>query len=82
MPYVTDDDKNRLVMNLRDIPKTPGELNYLLTMLSKLYFERNGENYQAINDVVGALEGCKLEFYRRLVSPYEDKKIESNGDCY
>ena len=82
MPYILPEDRKRLTMSLTAIPNTAGELNYLFTMLSKLYFEKNGNNYQAINDVIGALEGCKLEFYRRLVSPYEDKKIESNGDCY
>jgi len=32
--------------------------------------------------VIGALEACKLEFYRRAVVPYEDKKIKENGDVY
>jgi hypothetical protein len=35
-----------------------------------------------MNDIIGALEACKLEFYRRLVSHYEDIKIRSNGDVY
>ena len=37
-------------------------------------------NYQAINDIIGALESAKLEFYRRPVAIYEDKKIIENGD--
>lgn len=62
-------------------PGTSGELNYLFTMLIKEYL-RNGVNYQKINDVIGALEGAKLEFYRRVVAPYEDEKIKQNGDVY
>lgn len=37
---------------------------------------------QAERDVLGALECCKLEFYRRVAVPYEDRKITLNGDCY
>lgn len=62
-------------------PEDPGELNYLLTMIINRYWKDRG-NYQAINDIVGALEGAKLEFYRRIAAPYEDKKIEENGDVY
>jgi len=41
-----------------------------------------GLSYTFINDCVGALEGAKLELYRRVASPYEDKKIAENGDVY
>lgn len=34
------------------------------------------------DDVAGALECCKLEFYRRVAVPYEEAKIKLNGDCY
>jgi hypothetical protein len=34
------------------------------------------------NDVIGALECCKLELYRRMVAPYENTKIKENGDVY
>jgi hypothetical protein len=61
--------------------KTAGELNYQFTELLIDYFKRNS-NYQGINDIIGALEGAKLEFYRRIVAPYEDKKILENGDIY
>jgi len=62
-------------------PKTPGELNYILTMIINNYWQTNG-GYRAINDIVGALEGAKLEFYRRVAAPYEDQKIKENGDVY
>ena len=32
--------------------------------------------------MMGALECCKLELYRRLVGPYEDEVLEANGDAY
>ncbi len=58
-----------------------GELNYLITELIKKYLGSN-PNYQRYNDVIGALESAKLELYRRKISPYEDTKIDENGDIY
>jgi hypothetical protein len=63
-------------------PLNSGELNYAITILLIDYFKRNGGRYQQINDVIGALEGAKLEFYRRVATPYEDEKIIENGDVY
>ena len=59
----------------------PGELNYVITRLIDNYHSRRGD-YQSVNDVVGALEGAKLEFYRRVAAPYEDQKAMENGDVY
>ena len=59
-----------------------GELNYLFTVLIKNYIDFHGLKYEHFNDVIGALEGAKLEFYRRIVVPYENNKIIDNGDVY
>jgi hypothetical protein len=59
-----------------------GELNYLITMMCKTWLEQHGTNYASINEVIGALECAKLEFYRRIAVPYESKKIQENGDVY
>jgi len=67
---------------MMDGPKTPGQLNYLFTTMLSQYLQLNGTSYQTINDIVGALEGAKLEFYRRVAVPYEDQKIKENGDVY
>lgn len=64
------------------ITENPGDLNYEFTLKIKKYIEVNGLSYQTINDIVGALEGAKLEFYRRVAAPYEDTKIKENGDVY
>ena len=80
MPYITQERRDA-IDNL-EIPRDAGELNYLLTSICFEYIVNRTRNYQAINDVVGALEGCKLEFYRRLAAPYEDRKIIENGDVY
>lgn len=86
MPYIKQEDREVLFQQESDgipmQPQTPGELNYVFTLFAKQYFAQKGRNYQAINDIVGALESCKLEFYRRVAVPYEDIKIKENGDVY
>lgn len=66
-----------------------GELNFAVTTLVDNYlsalreFRKAGENnYEEYNSVIGVLESAKLEIYRRLVAPYENKKIVLNGDVY
>jgi hypothetical protein len=63
-------------------PTTAGELNYLLTTELLRYLSLKGLSYQTINDIIGALEGAKSEFQRRVVGPYEDTKMEENGDLF
>lgn len=78
MPYITPAARARL---LTDGPADAGELNYTLTEIIRAYWEAR-QRYQAINDIVGALEGAKLEFYARIARPYEETKIAENGDVY
>lgn len=78
MPYIKPEDYDRAHV----APEVAGELNYAISMLMIEYLERNGVNYQNMNDCMGACEGAKAEFYRRVAAPYEDTKIISNGDMY
>ena len=82
MPYI--DQARRTELDCDDLAKAEksGELNYQISELCAQYWYNHGANYQAINDIVGALEGAKLEFYARVARPYEDEKIKQNGDCY
>ena len=85
MPYIKADRRAALENNslyADPDPQNAGELNYLFTVTALEYIARMGKNYQHINDVVGALEGAKMEFYRRLAAPYEDIKVAENGDVY
>ena len=84
MPYIKQKDREKFT-NLENellfaVPSNAGELNYLFTKIAHLYLTKQGTNYQAFNDLLGALEGAKLELYRRKTAPYEDDKIEYNGD--
>lgn len=80
MPYLKSEDKDKLLDHM--YPESPGELNFLLTTLMIRYWVKSKENYQAINDIIGAAEGAKLEFYRRHAAEYENAKIRQNGDVY
>lgn len=91
MPYIEQKDRNKFLEDSKggviDLLSevgykcdNAGELNYAFTVIAQTYLQRKGLRYQNINDIVGALEGCKLEFYRRIAAPYEDEKINLNGD--
>jgi hypothetical protein len=81
MPYIDQAARVRLRHSIPQT-ETSGELNYVLTVTVLDYLARHGTKYATINDCLGALEGCKLELYRRFAAPYEDVKIESNGDVF
>jgi hypothetical protein len=85
MPYIKQDDRTKFnqvleLVNGEALPENAGELNYLITKIVQISLANSKGNYQALNDAVGALEGAKLELYRRVVAPYEDLKINENGD--
>ena len=79
MPYITGDRRGWIDSGC--LPETAGELNYAITMLVKSYLGAS-PNYQRFNDVLGALEGSKLEMVRRRLNGYEDTKIAQNGDVW
>lgn len=78
MPYIPAEDRAKAATTLR----TPGELNYAVTMLLRDYLNLHRMSYQSINDVVGVLECAKLELYRRMAVPYENVKKDTNGDVW
>lgn len=84
MPYISQSRRLRMrhTLPVTDDIKGVGELNYALTQCCLAYMSSHPSGYQVINDVVGALESCKLEFYRRVAIDLEDLKIEENGDVY
>jgi len=82
MPYIPQAGRPAILrtplQKLNDL--SVGELNYVITYLCKKHISERGLHYQTLNDVVGVLESAKLEFYRRIVAPYEQTKIIENGD--
>lgn len=81
MPYIEKADRADLEPHSVREAMTPGELNFQLTALVDGYLAGNLD-YQALNDVIGALECAKLEVYRRIAAPYEDFKRVVNGEVF
>lgn len=79
MPYIKQSERSNrpLVHN-----QQAGNLNYTLSQEVDRYLWENGLSYATLNNVVGVLECLKLEVYRRIAAPYEDKKLEENGDVF
>ena len=87
MPYVKSEIRSMLASTIKAIEQNPpitvGDLNYVVTKTCLAFLKKNMiVNYQSYNDVIGALECCKLEMYRRAIAPYEDKKIAEHSDVY
>lgn len=83
MPYIKQEDRDRLdqfIDTLKVRIRNPGDLNYVISRLALDFAYMQGANYAAFNATIGVMEAAKLEFYRTRVAPYEDRKIEENGD--
>jgi len=86
MPYIKDifarkelDDVAQefvKVGNKRFKDSIVGFLNYFIFKLAKYYIH----DYASSQRFIGELECAKTEVYRRIIAPYEDKKIKENGD--
>ena len=82
MPYIKpeartcfDDEINEIVRVLEE----PGELCYVVyKLLNDL--TKEDKNFKKMSRLISEVECAKLEFYRRIVAPYEDSKIKENGD--
>ena len=78
MPYI-EPSRRVLLRPVTSPASDAGGLNFQITSIIHEYWQ-NREHYQAINDILGALEGAKLEFYLRIAKPYEERKCRDNGD--
>lgn len=72
-------DADPLRINHNLVPE--GEVVYVLTKVVDALYSQY-KKFAAFNKVLGIFEAAKLEFYRRRVAPYEDKKKLQNGDVY
>ncbi len=83
MPYITQEQREDILQWVEGFSKFGifelGELNYIIT---KILLGTNPDSYSDYNALIGLLECCKLEFYRKAVSKYEDSKRDDNGEGY
>ncbi len=88
-PYIQEMRRYHLD-KLEDDCRSPGELNYRITKIILRYLEHKvGDvpqqveaNYTDYNEVIGVLRLVELEFWDRLIRPFEKKKRELNGDVF
>jgi hypothetical protein len=88
MPYIKQEDREKFkdiefLFKVRpELNKlNAGELNYLISWILNRQLGLE-PRYARINEIIGALECCKIELYRRKAADYEDKKAQENGDVY
>lgn len=87
MPYIPNVQRNEIYTDLCEegigfTPENAGELNYLVSEFINNFLCRKGVSYANVNEMIGALECCKLELYRVIAAPYEDEKADKNGEVY
>jgi hypothetical protein len=83
MPYIKQADRGRFIDPAKDIAtkaECAGDLNYAITAICHFYLKKKGIKYANVNEVIGMLDCCKMELYRKVGAPYEDVKIAENGD--
>lgn len=80
MPYIRFDERHLLAL---DLPNglSEGDVNFIISDIVNQWLGQT-LSYQKINAAIGILECAKLEVYRRIASPYEDRKIAENGDVF
>ena len=83
MPYIDKDLRPAIDSQLESLIKElhcAGDFNYTIFKLIGLRLNSVGMKYQNLNEMIGMLECCKLEIYRRIIASYEDQAIAKNGD--
>lgn len=90
MPYIPKEERvkydhfiNNLAISLKWLKNDDllGQMNYVLFRLAGLLtHEDEHHNYARMAVVSSALAEAQAEFRRRILAPYEDKKIKENGD--
>lgn len=87
MPYIKQDDRMKFDPVLQEFGRalashklSDGDMNYLITSMMHEWIMSRGLRYTNLNSAIGIMECIKLELYRRVAAPYENKKIAENGD--
>lgn len=86
MPYIKKEQRpaidaltTPLIEHLKSLPveEQDGSLNYAVTRIIKQVYP---QKYFHFNRALGVLTAITQELYRKIIGPYEDQKIQENGD--
>lgn len=80
MPYIPQDRRAEIDSGM--VPQTPGELEYKLMWECVRYLRMRERRFATMNEIVGVLETTKMEFARRVLRTYEDRKLVEAGDIH
>ncbi len=93
MPYIKLEDREFIDSKIKDLVhdisysnwrdgEEVGCLNYVITklLLGVYQLKYDDPRYKHINSIIGILECCKQEMYRRVATPYEDLAKRTNSD--
>lgn len=91
MPYLNYDKKeflnnhkeiDNLVNKIYNNNDSGGMLCFVVYKLMVDLARKQGDilRFGYLSKILSEVDCAKLEFYRRIVAPYEDKKIIENGD--
>ena len=90
MPYIPksrrkcyDKEIESLVVELyfaEDCGYLESDITYVIYRLVKEMFGKEGFKWKDKVKALEVLEAVKLEYYRRVIVPYEDKKIKEHGE--
>ena len=90
MPYIKKQDRKKFDKHINSLIKEiqkskvenqDGQVDYIITKILKEIYSKN-KTFFNLNRAVGVLNSVMLEFYRRVIVPYENKKIKQHGDVY
>jgi len=83
MPYIKSHLKKEMADAINDLfmfVESKGDLNYLICEIVGKFILETGISYRNISEKIDAVHDAEAELRRRLLNPYEDIKIEENGD--
>lgn len=84
MPYITQKEIDRITETdpLTFGIYSKGQLNWLVTQIIIEQLKHTGMSYYSISETISAVRDAAREAERRLLEPYEDKKLRINPDPY
>lgn len=82
IPYIKKEKRAKIdgvVDALAHVIEDLGDVNYAISRLVHKLILREKLGYAVLNSLIGVLECAKLELYRMVIGPYENKKRMENG---
>jgi len=83
MPYIEKRDRPQFNEPIGELARwitSKGDLNYVISELVGRLILKTGMSYTNSSNWIDGVHGAERELTRRLLNPYEDVKIEENGD--